>query len=121
MNPLNYGSIEASRRLVDSGIVLETEVSWWTYPRESDGTDWQWEIVLSPKHYTDKRDVRYIPAPSMAEVWRELPVGTTIIKGVNFNTCLNDFNGKHIYDANPTDALIDLLIWVTEQKGKEKI
>jgi hypothetical protein len=28
MNPLNYASLEASKRLVEAGIVLETESVW---------------------------------------------------------------------------------------------
>lgn len=31
MNPNNYASLEASKRLVEAGIVLETEAVWVSY------------------------------------------------------------------------------------------
>lgn len=142
MNELNYASQEASQRLVDAGIVLETDVYWYHYPES---------LLLEFKHYgkeipsdylvtkasTSKGSRNYIPAPSMAEVWRELPqefkggdfeVGKTI-DGLCFAgyyiaaDYLDDFGTEVITfkNINPTDALIDLLIWVTEQKRKEKV
>ena len=67
MNPLNYATLEASKRLVDAGIVLETEKVhfqigdvWFLRDRMCAGSN------LIPSKIC-------IPAPSMAEVWRELP------------------------------------------------
>ena len=73
MNPNNYASLEASRRLIEAGIVLETDF---------------YHYVPYPKQYPDKSEiiskkdisplkpiqgVEFYPAPSMAEAWRELP------------------------------------------------
>jgi len=30
--PFKYASLKASKQLVEAGIVLETDMSWWTYP-----------------------------------------------------------------------------------------
>ena len=61
----------------------------------------------------------YLPAPSMAEVWRELPSRVSIEKYTNYSICGEMSNpvmrGQNI---NPTDALIDLLIWVKVKKGQ---
>jgi len=117
MNEANYASLEASKRLVDNGIVLETEVAWFPMPNG-------WEL-LPPDVF--KHTSCSVPAPSMAEVWRELP---ETIDEYDL-TCEKIFNGGMqagytTYDvsglrwkvllnaANPTDALIDLLIWVKE-------
>lgn len=127
MNPLNYTSLDAAQRLAAAGIVLETEKVWilnaagWRLV----SLDWALNMIT----------VRYetIPAPSMAEVWRELPgeielnytLDVTKIGGETQalyskidcfdNYCTKGSGG----DTNPTDALIDLLIWVKAQ-GKEK-
>lgn len=103
MNPLNYASLPASQRLQSSGIVLETEAVW---RKKRDKTGY----YLSRKalyHRTSD-----IPAPSMAEVWRELPEGTTISKDNTHSGAFVVGKSKHDHQApNPTDALIDLLIW----------
>ena len=105
MNPLNYASLEASKRLVDNGIALETEAHHIKYRTE-------WE--LKPRHSFDA--VYGIPAPSMAEVWRELPIGSLITKCRNGEiTHLSGFGEYSIANVNPTDALIDLLIWVRKE------
>jgi hypothetical protein len=100
MNTSNYASLKASKRLVEAGIVLETEVVWYvggvyvepTLTRRKDAVVW---------------GGKFTPAPSMAEVWRELPNGTWINTGCQGNETWND---------NPTDALIDLLILI-DKKG----
>jgi len=124
MNPLNYASLEASKRLIDAGIVLETEAYWrpYEYPDRR-----EWNL-----YFRGMNHVEQVPAPSMAEVWRELP-GTfrTKEKGlyelqmdkninfthafyVDYETGINlPFNRKG--SPNPTDALIDLLIWVRKE------
>jgi len=116
MNTQNYASLEACKRLVEAGIVLETDFYW---ARDSNG----WYLRT---YGTYEREVlESIPAPSMAEVWRELP---ETIDEYDL-TCEKIFNGGMqagytTYDvsglrwkvllnaANPTDAMIDLLIWV---------
>ena len=111
MNEANYASLEASKRLVDAGIVLETEKSW---IMSSTG----WELADNIKYYGFWKDAKKYPAPSMAEVWRELPDATQIIlikRGV-FHVV--HYASNTIYTRkNPTDALIDLLIWVRKEKS----
>jgi hypothetical protein len=120
MNPNNHGTLEACKRLVDAGIVLETEQFW--------SEQWEkgkWELNGGERHQDD------ISAPSMAEVWRELPECYQGENWLNLEKC----NGKsyaqylrepvegvdaHIVEGtqentNPTDALIDLLIWIRKE------
>jgi len=119
MNQLNYASLEACKRLVEAGIVLETDFVWRL------GVD-GWKL-LTKDWVRDMMSNTYesLPAPSMVEVWRELP---ETIDEYDL-TCEKIFNGGMqagytTYDvsglrwkvslnaANPTDAMIDLLIWV---------
>ena len=105
MNPLNYASLEASKRLVEAGIILETERYWMHYINESYLTHFHCEKTEYPFFKT--------PAPSMSEVWRELPIGNLITKCRNGEiTHLSGFGEYSIANVNPTDALIDLLIFV---------
>ena len=122
MNPLNYASLEASKRLVEAGIVLETEAGWYKIFRPGCHS---FDMVLSMRSGNEKFYGDNYPAPSMAEVWRELP---ETIDEYDL-TCEKIFNGGMqagytTYDvsglrwkvllnaANPTDAMIDLLIFV---------
>jgi hypothetical protein len=126
MNPLNYGTYEACQRLVDAGIVVETEAYWWKAHQRID-----WILQYGNIGLGDmlKRSVNCIPALSMAEAWRELPKShescpLTLMKdqyedgrmiagylwGEEWN--INRFS------TNPTDALIDLIIW-TRKEGKD--
>ena len=124
MNPNNYASLEASKRLVDAGIVLETEAVWAT-----DGLDW---VLMSRNRCGSWTQV--IPGPSMVEVWRELPatvpdrglyVPMKLRKAGDGKTWGSYFrDGSQIIDSikadtNPTDALIDLLIWVRKEASHE--
>jgi hypothetical protein len=114
MNPNNYASLAASKRLADNGIVLETDHFYRSY------------MILDDEHHD--RVKGDIPAPSMAEVWRELPPGTELHKAHSFTEAFNfadTENADSIYPPcnspdNPTDALIDLLIWVRKEKGHER-
>ncbi|MFA6315760.1 MAG: hypothetical protein WC648_05335 [Candidatus Paceibacterota bacterium] len=125
MNPLNYASLEASKKLVDVGIILETEV---VFEQHLWPGGEAWELILkylvSPTH-------KHIPAPSMAEVWRELPVELYIGVKTSYHlelVKLNEINRctyraitgstlKHsIENINPTDALIELLIWTRKKE-----
>lgn len=111
MNRENYATLEASKRLVEAGIVLETDMLWATY------RDDIWLLGHPEKLCLSM--CKSIPAPCMAEVWRELPTycfvqkftGVTIagINGVD----PNKFDTKNV---NPTDALIDLLIWTRKER-----
>jgi hypothetical protein len=120
MKPLDNASLEASKKLVDNGIVLETEKSFHAYPSPKYGK-WLYNLINTNLDNTED-----IPAPSMAEVWRELPEhynggrkclmmaeGINIAGYSNGNgfDCSNNFPNR-----NPTDALIDLLIWVIKDK-----
>ncbi len=103
MNLNNYASPEASKRLADAGIVLETEAVWYKFP----DTDWKLGRI---GYEIDKYSI-HIPAPSMAEVWRELPTGTRMIKGNDtYEVWLTEKPLASCINVNPTDALIDLLI-----------
>jgi hypothetical protein len=133
MNPNNYASLAASKRLVEAGIVLETEALWvkWYFDTSTNMNYSPFEWRLMYRSLTQV-DLEYIPAPSMAEVWRELP---ETIDEYDL-TCEKIFNGGMqagytTYDvsglrwkvllnaANPTDALIDLLIWVRKEANHE--
>lgn len=119
MNPLNYASLEASKRLVAAGIVLETEAVW---RKKRDKTGY----YLSRKalyHRTSD-----IPAPSMAEVWRELPPqGCYLTANQGYYYAWiewTDFEGhgkscEAKENTNPADALIDLLIWVRKEASND--
>jgi hypothetical protein len=117
MNPLNYASLPASQRLQSSGIVLETEKTWFF-------STTGWEMVdRYAAHHVNRH---YLPAPSMAEAWRELPATIPdrglyapmkLRKAGDGKTWVSYFRvGSQIIDSikadiNPTDALINLLIW----------
>ena len=117
MNELNYATLEASKRLVDAGIVLETE-AWWML-----GFDEKYSLVhcaTEVMREVVKQRPGSTPAPTMAEVWRELPAGTEMHKRHSYSEAFlfaDTDNADSIYPpcnslTNPTDALIDLLILV---------
>ena len=124
MNTQNYASLEASKRLHDAGIVLKTESC------QRYGLDDKWSLVSVDWATTMMSNtLKVIPAPSMVEVWRELPEcitkGGTIQylemgKTGSKTYAAYDFADDYILFDNPTDALIDLLIWVKEQ-NKDRI
>ena len=117
MNTQNYASLEACQRLVDAGIVLETE-SCWRY-----GLDDKWSLVSVDWATTMMSNtLKVIPAPSMAEAWRELPEWTECKKQAVETKCvvMTKDNIKVFFSINPTDALIDLLIWL-KQQNRERI
>ena len=115
MNTQNYASLEACKRLVDAGIVLKTDFYWYLphKPTMCGKTTWFIERKYYLLVYTEM-----FPAPSMAEVWRELPDSTCVNKDGDHTKCWVDRNTslKVFQRINPTDALIDLLIFV--RKGK---
>jgi len=133
MNELNYASLEASKKLVDNGIVLETDYYWATYSESTLQSIRDAGKVYPRPYLVTKESIHekhrtghgYYPAPCFTDVWRELPDGI-LVNGswaVLFITKHgNEFAlvGYHIEHhviisfarANPTDALIDLLIWL---------
>ena len=133
MNPLNYASLEASKKLVEAGIVMETEFYHRIVPKTLSLPEGFYEIVSKATmqfcqvgdEVGDGRDIDgvvYYPAPSMAEVWRELPEVDGCCKywqGDIEMTCVWTDESPVFESANPTDALIDLKIWTVEQERKE--
>jgi hypothetical protein len=137
MNTQNVASLEACKRLVDAGIVLETDFYWYVYNEDMCRSLIAADKAIPAPYLVNRASVRtrigsiptaYVPAPSMAEVWRELP---ETIDEYDL-TCEKIFNGGMqagytTYDvsglrwkvllnaANPTDAMIDLLIWVIHE------
>lgn len=114
MNPLNYASLEASKRLYDAGIVLETEGLWvkWYFDTSTNMNFHPFEWRLLYRGLTQD-DLESIPAPSMAEVWGELPDSIQLFKDpIIKQSVVRLFNSETFAETNPTDALIDLLIWV---------
>jgi hypothetical protein len=128
MDERNYGSLEACKRLIEKGIVLETEVVWSQYQDcNTDLLEW----ILELKDEGDILGAECIPAPSMAEVWRLLPEeidddGSNYYKAIVGNNLYGYYNAINLTwlvrteNINPTDALIDLLIWVKENEHENK-
>jgi len=118
MNPLNYTSLEASKRLVDAGIVLETEALWvkWYFDSSTNMNYHPYEWRLMYRGLTQD-DLKSIPAPSMAEVWRELPDVMAMNHRNGETECWLETGSDSFASTNPTDALIDLLIWVRKENN----
>lgn len=144
MDPLlNYASFEASKKLFEAGIVLETEFYWveredWLDPNLGKREDWSHTnldgsskniITIDTK---DDCDEFAIPAPSFGDVWRESP-GDIFIdkKRYRLNMWKVDDELRCCYvsqdacfatdpksNENVTDALIELLIWVRKVEKK---
>ena len=128
MNELNYASLSASKKLVDNWIVLETDFVW---RLGADG----WKL-LNKDWVTNMMSNTYesYPAPSFAEIWRELPdeieleddggsialsvfkSGKTTYAGYYLNKDEEVYEEKE--SSNPADALAELLIWA---KGQEVV
>ena len=118
MNTQNYGFLAACQRLIEAGIVLETDFVW-----ALNGTGWH----FFSRDWATKMVVYYelIPAASMTEVWRELPEQHDDEYLRVFKDGVKTFCGYGEYadrwsSENPTDALIDLLIWL-KQQNRERI
>lgn len=116
MNNLNYASLEASKKLHDAGIVLETDCYWHF-------NDWKYEWQLKYRDYFIE-NWGLVPAPSMAEVWRELPEQyedeyLRVFKDGDRTFCGRSRYGEYangLSSKNPTDALINLLIYIRKEK-----
>lgn len=120
MNQDNYASLEASKRLVEAGIVLETDMAWAYMPKDlyrdefRAETIWKWRLVDRKEGVCGK----WFPAPLWTELWRELPERTFSLR---FNSVAEEYllwledDTFETTTDNPTDALIDLLIWVRKE------
>jgi hypothetical protein len=118
MNPDNYCTLSAAKRLHEAGIVIETE-AWWA--RRVLGNADRWELTHNK---SISLAVEVLPAPCMAEVWWELPETIQCTRkkrqlhfekwrGESYASYENYGLAKNI---NPTDALIDLKIWTVKEK-----
>jgi hypothetical protein len=119
MNQDNYCTREYAQKLLDAGIVLETDCAW--YQNSLDG----WHL-LQVTDFNDGLFNRRLPAPCFTEVWRELPViverddveySLSLEKSTSCSVLhySNQQMIKTLFRAdseNPTDAAIELLIWV---------
>ena len=119
MNEQNYASLPASKRLVEAGIVLETDF-WWGMISNDQWTLQKGDATYSPSPFL-------VPAPSMVEVWRELPPchNSVVFGSLPLIMCKTDQGTAVGYgvmllmqtvNTNPTDALIDLLILARKEK-----
>ena len=110
MNTKNYASLEASKRLFDAGIVLETEFCW-----ARDDKGWYFR---SYENY-EREVLESVSAPSMTEVLEELPNNTAFLKNKVYYASVggSDNEYKEFVGANPTDALINLLIFVRKDRS----
>ena len=131
MNELNYASLEASKKLVDNGIVLETDYYWATYSESTLQSIRDTGKVYPRPYLVTKESIHekhrtghgYYPAPCFTDVWRELPakIGADhileIYKEYGFTKAQYWGLDLYGYSKNPTDALIDLLVWL---KGEGK-
>ena len=143
MNEQNYASFEASKKLFEAGIILETEFYWveredWSH-LNLDGSSKD-IITIDEK---DDCDEFAIPAISFEDAWRELPESydgicklqlrkykdfsdyTTgpIVKNTVGYANLGGYGREHWEkdnNNNLTDTLISLLIWVQEYIAKEE-
>lgn len=118
MNKDNFATLETSKRLADAGIVLETDAVWNYWLPD--------KYILVYKKDATAAEENCIPAPCMAEVWRELPedirqeddvftVNLCRSRGVNHASYDGDFCLQTFGNEAPTDALIDLLIEVRKR------
>lgn len=113
MNELNYASLEASKKLFEAGIVLETE--------------WQWEPrgfgTYRPRLTVD-RGGDEIPMPCIEEVLREFPIDEDhyiafYVHGVSWVTLHDETFFSKASSGRYIDALIDLLIWFRKEADHE--
>jgi hypothetical protein len=129
INPDNYCTREAAQRLVDAGIVVETDVAW-VKPALTE----EWFICSREDQSSLFPFNRFLPALSYTEAWRMLPgwiyagvpdaaSGQKAQYNLEMTKC-GDITWIEYFalspsfeNINPTDACIYLKIWL---KGKEK-
>jgi hypothetical protein len=119
MNKDNYCSLGMCKKLVEAGIVLETEV---VFVKLFEGHKLRMKDSFSFREEDD-----YIPAPSMAELWRELPETLDVVDVMKPHSYIRmtKFQGETVTGygcqldvgkrINPSDSLADLLIWVKKE------
>jgi hypothetical protein len=117
MNKDNYCSLEMCKKLVDAGIMLETDVYWIRIANSP--------MMLSSLIFYCV-DEQY-PAPTMAELWRELPETLDVVDVMKPHSYIRmtKFQGETVTGygcqldvgkrINPSDSLADLLIWVKKE------
>jgi hypothetical protein len=138
MSELDHASLSASKKLVENGIMLETDAVWvkWYFDGSilSDRNPYEWRLQYKALIQTDFES---IPAPCFMEVWRELPEVHKTESGIECRLQLDKIrrndgvvvsSAQYVYgdedqyvikffaNINPADALAELLIWV---KGQE--
>lgn len=146
MNPDDYCSREAAQRLKKARIALKSAEAFWVYTENTfitnpDGSSPKvWKLISTDtKEYKNAKwqePDMFIPAHSMAEVWRELPEGfaydgqrayLSVNKSrKNDGTTYASYYlpgdkavcGSKKHNTNSTDALIDLWIWTKQRKEK---
>lgn len=93
----NYTSLEMSRKLVENGIVLETEKVWAFVPGDITKPDspGKWALISKPLYPYKEQ----YPAPNLSELWRELPEGSRLKMAKGFSIA----------------ASAELLIWVRKE------
>lgn len=120
MNPNNYVTRKVAKKLVDNGILLETEVAWF----EDEYKRWFLEIDTDEAAFEYNRR---LPAPSMAELWRVLQKinrsaflawdGNTTGAWQEWTTFDGYGEGTEVFkNENPADALAEFLIWIEKEK-----
>jgi len=122
LNEFNCATREASQRLADAGIILETESYWFISPYAEKLIDYTPPSKFVFPQYME--GIKIIPAPCFNEIMQELrkhQVWITIeeeityvwIKWVGnfFGRCSPRFQNK-----NPADALIDLKVWLSQKE-----
>lgn len=90
----------------------------WSWGRRLFGSLEQIQNGILLKKWTAQHASVQLPAPSMAEMWRELPHGSWIHTGCQGNEAW--FDEKCFRNTNPTDALIDLKLWSVRKERKEE-
>jgi hypothetical protein len=124
MNHKNYCTPEYTQKLVDAGIVLETDFIWYLSP--VNGICYimskeEWDSLRMSKDYFVG------PAPQFQDVWDELP-NTLKINGLWYEKRLIGIDNLNIVgywyntevlvqfaEINPTNAAIDLLCWLRKE------
>jgi hypothetical protein len=103
MNADNYGTLESCQALQAAGIVMETDCVWVDFCG-------QYELFDRLEFRLRYSNVPSVPAPSLAEMWRELPEAH-MFKEKDGTTVAHVGPGSNpMFDINPTDALIHLAI-----------
>lgn len=112
MNELNYASFEASKKLYEAGIVLGTDAVWYEDYTTSRP---RWIILHRGVLNTTEKT---LPAPSMTELLREMPIETSVEKTDDGGYIVPAWKWNRYYcNENPADALIELLIWLRKEKA----